>query len=314
MSQIVKKFIGDNEVGAVKIRLENNTALRGRNAANNADVDVLILDSSNNVNIYDGQGNPVVDCGTKQLFDVSANESVDWGGRRLLDQGALVAINWEDDLTVYKSILSNDPGNLNIGSAGSIFNSLYVSDISDSNGSVIDVEDRLLKNSSNVSVIDFANANIYSLADLEIRGDGTNARDLVFREANNTAAVRLKSPDTLTAEFTLTLPEDAGSAGEILSSDGSGNLVWVADSGGATAAVETFTLGAGDITNQYITLANAPVAGSVHFIVKGGAPTLEGAAHDYTVTGTQIDFENDLATGGPAALVAGDIVQVKYMY
>jgi hypothetical protein len=79
-------------------------------------------------------------------------------------------------------------------------------------------------------------------------------------------------------------------------------------------AKETFTLSAGDITNQYVTLANTPKANSVMLIVKGGAPTLEGAAHDFTMTGAQLDFENDLATGGAAALIAGDIIQVMYSY
>lgn len=82
---------------------------------------------------------------------------------------------------------------------------------------------------------------------------------------------------------------------------------------GVTFAKQTFTLGAGDITNQYVTLSNTPIA-VLAFIVKGGAPLLEGASHDYTVTGAQIDFENDIATGGPAALIAGDVVQVVYVY
>jgi hypothetical protein len=79
-------------------------------------------------------------------------------------------------------------------------------------------------------------------------------------------------------------------------------------------AKETFTLSAGDITNQYVTLANSPKANSVTLIIKGGAPTLEGALHDFTVSGSQVNFENDLATGGLAALVAGDILQIAYAY
>lgn len=88
-----------------------------------------------------------------------------------------------------------------------------------------------------------------------------------------------------------------------------------------THAKETFTLIAGDITNQYVDLAEVAKTGSIHFIVKGGAPTLEGASHDYSVdyTGgaggnTRITFLNDLATGGGAALIATDVVQVAYVY
>ena len=82
---------------------------------------------------------------------------------------------------------------------------------------------------------------------------------------------------------------------------------------GVTFAKETFTLAGGDITNQYVTLAQTPIA-VLNFIVKGGSPLLEGASHDYTVTGAQVDFENDIATGGPAALIAGDVVQIVYVY
>jgi hypothetical protein len=45
MSQIVKKFIGNNEVGAEKIRLESNAFLRIRNNDNDADLEVLKSDA-----------------------------------------------------------------------------------------------------------------------------------------------------------------------------------------------------------------------------------------------------------------------------
>lgn len=46
MSGIQKKFIGNDQVGGAKARLENNTSLRARNAANSADVNLLKLDGS----------------------------------------------------------------------------------------------------------------------------------------------------------------------------------------------------------------------------------------------------------------------------
>lgn len=46
MSNIKKKFIGDDQVGGAKARLENNTSLRARNAANSANVNLLKLDAS----------------------------------------------------------------------------------------------------------------------------------------------------------------------------------------------------------------------------------------------------------------------------
>jgi len=51
MAQLKKKFIGNSEVGATKIRLENNLELRARNAADSADVNLLKLDASNIVQL-----------------------------------------------------------------------------------------------------------------------------------------------------------------------------------------------------------------------------------------------------------------------
>jgi hypothetical protein len=49
MTQIVTKFIQDNAVTGAKIRLANAEMLRARNAANTADVNILTVNTSNNV-------------------------------------------------------------------------------------------------------------------------------------------------------------------------------------------------------------------------------------------------------------------------
>lgn len=78
-------------------------------------------------------------------------------------------------------------------------------------------------------------------------------------------------------------------------------------------------LGATAISNQYIDLANVAATDSIHFIVKSGYPTMEGVDYTVSYTGgaggkTRISFAGDLATGGASALIAADVVQVKYMY
>jgi hypothetical protein len=49
MTQIVTKFIQDNAVTGAKIRLANAEMLRARNAANTADINILSVNTSNNV-------------------------------------------------------------------------------------------------------------------------------------------------------------------------------------------------------------------------------------------------------------------------
>lgn len=49
MTQIVTKFIADNAINGNKIRLNNAEMLRGRNQANNADINILSINTSNNI-------------------------------------------------------------------------------------------------------------------------------------------------------------------------------------------------------------------------------------------------------------------------
>ena len=51
MSQLTKKFIGNDQVDGTKIHLDNNQAIRARNSANSADVNILALDASNVVQV-----------------------------------------------------------------------------------------------------------------------------------------------------------------------------------------------------------------------------------------------------------------------
>jgi len=85
---------------------------------------------------------------------------------------------------------------------------------------------------------------------------------------------------------------------------------------GIKSAKQSFTLDGTNITNQYVELSQASVAGSMHLSVVGGLEQQESV--DYTlsvpVAVTRITFAGDLATAGAAALIAGDILVVEYSY
>jgi len=89
-------------------------------------------------------------------------------------------------------------------------------------------------------------------------------------------------------------------------------------------AEEKFTLSSTNITNQYVDLAHV-IFGSSASVNSAGVYVVGGPeqqkAIDYTVslTGgaggvTRITFAGDLATGGNAQLVAGDILVIDYSY
>lgn len=84
---------------------------------------------------------------------------------------------------------------------------------------------------------------------------------------------------------------------------------------------ETITLSSTNITNQYIDLVNVAKIDSIDFLIRSGGTQMEGSSYEYSIsyTGgvsgkTRITFLNDIATGGPSALIAGDIIVLKYQY
>jgi len=153
----------------------------------------------------------------------------------------------------------------------------------------------------------------------------------------NTGVVTVNAINELTGDVTAGPASGSASAAATLANTGvtpgvytSANIT-VDPKGRITAAAngtsaptfskEVFVLVAGDITNQYIDLLQVATTNSIDFVVKDGGIQIEGASYDYSVnyTGgaggkTRITFLNDLATGGGAALVATDVVVVKYTY
>jgi len=74
-----------------------------------------------------------------------------------------------------------------------------------------------------------------------IKGNATSGSGrIVLNCEQNSHGITLKGPPhSAAASYTLTLPNDDGDAGEVLKTDGSGNLDWVAQSGGSSAPTVT---------------------------------------------------------------------------
>jgi len=77
--------------------------------------------------------------------------------------------------------------------------------------------------------------------------------------------------------------------------------------------IEHVTLNGTDITNQYITLLETPISSQdVALDVIGGGPQF--LTDDFIIVGNQLQFQNDLATGGASELITGDKLRVIYSY
>ncbi len=89
------------------------------------------------------------------------------------------------------------------------------------------------------STITDAKANFVSTssaAGLQIKGDGTTDGTLQLNCSQNSHGIKLKSPPhSASASYTLTFPNNDGSSGETLTTNGSGVLSW-ASAGGITEA------------------------------------------------------------------------------
>ena len=82
---------------------------------------------------------------------------------------------------------------------------------------------------------------------------------------------------------------------------------------------ESFTLGAGDITNQYVDLLQVALTDSIELGVVGAGPSYETLDYTVSYTGgaggkTRITFAGDFATAGATPLAAADVLKIKYQY
>jgi len=138
-----------------------------------------------------------------------------------------------------------------------------------------------------------------SNADLDLAPDGTgvvvvrgnqtggnNQGAIKLNCEQNTHGVTIKSPaHASAASYTLTLPINDGSANEVLQTDGSGVLSWVAQSGGYSidldpVAITTsnVTLTAPSVSHEYYIVRNSTSAITINLVAAATA----GAEFQYT--------------------------------
>lgn len=139
-----------------------------------------------------------------------------------------------------------------------------------------------------------------------------NQIGVCFGDADSSNYIGLRAPTTVGTNYTLTLPTTAGSASEVLSTDGSGNLSWIA-SGSAT----TVTVSDLDTTNTTIYLAGATSAGSRTLLIDTSGLTYNASTNllanngglnlggNLTVAGTSTLTGNVTASGN--LTVTGDL-------
>jgi hypothetical protein len=128
-------------------------------------------------------------------------------------------------------------------------------------------------------------------AHLEIKNPTLNTLTLSFENGGDTANVEFLYGGNLYLQNVSKVKITGGSNGQVLTTDGSGNLSWTTpSSGGLTASSFVFNEVPSPtaIVNNF-TIAFTPVANTVQVFING---LLQKPTTDYTVSGTTITFIN----------------------
>lgn len=299
--QIKRKFILNDSINEEKILLGNNGALRARNAADSADVDLFKLDGSDVLKLLklpradaalaapsdakdlatkeyvDGE---ITDNVTNQLGAVNGIATLDANGKLSSGQVPSIAIT---DVFVVANIAARDAltgieeGDVaKVSDAGAGLPKTYIYDGSQ----WIEIESG--------SDVDSVNGQVGAVV---LESDDINLPTAVRGATEVQAALVQLDTDLGTAESAITALEGAS----------------------VEFVQEKFTLSAGDITNGYVTLANLAIAASINAFVDRLAIH---ATDDYTLSTvggvTRVTFVGSLVTPGQEKLSAGDVVRVKY--
>ncbi|MDZ4810761.1 MAG: hypothetical protein SGI96_21200 [Bacteroidota bacterium] len=298
MAQINKRNILDNAVGAAKIRIENNAFLRARNFADSADVNIAKVNASNVIefaSLPQAAGTPAAN---SDLVNYSFLQSFVAGMRdpkdavQLATAAALPAFTAAGS-GVGKTLTGNVNGALTV------------------DGVLTIAGYRVLNRSSGATHIDngiYVVTQVGSGAlpfiltrttDADENAEVTNGLWTwsVFGTANARKGWLLNTADPITVDTTalgfveIPIPTD-----QLFNK-------------------ESITLVAGDITNQYVDLAQETVANSL-ILQFGGVVQIEGVDYTLSVVSsvTRITFAGDLATAGASELIATDILRAQYAY
>lgn len=278
MAQIKKKNIGNDQVGAAKVRLENNQWLRGRNAADGADVNMARVNASNVLefaSIPQASGTPSAN---NDLATVSFVKAIAAGLRDPKDACrvaslAQTALTGGATLSIDNKSLANGDRVLLRAQDNAEENGIYVvSGIGDA---------YVLSRSSDA---DESAEVTQGISTYVVEGD-TYGRtgwllatpDPIVLGTTELTFVQVPIPDTVVFQK------------------------------------ENFTLVAQDITNQYVDCAYQARSGSMR-VIFNGLEQVEGTDYTLSVVSnkTRITFSGDLATGGGSELVATDVLNVAY--
>lgn len=283
MAQLKKKFIGNDQVGASKILLENNSHLRGKNAAGSADINILKVNASDKIEF-----GSVPQVGADAA---SANELV----RYSQFASAL------DGMKAKAAVRVVAVSNIDLSSA---------TDQSSIDGYSVQNGERVLLAGQSAP----AENGIYVAVTAIDATTWIRATDMDQASEFLSSYVPV-AMGSLAGTLWLVTNSSAPTLGSTAI-----NFIKKADAAIVNQVEEIVSFDGTDITNQYHDLSHAALSsGSISvFALEGG---IQEKGVDYTISlaggaggVTRILLAGGLATGGDSALVSGDKLVVQYSY
>tara|TARA_Y100001973_G_C5196194_1_gene334418 strand:+ start:53 stop:1669 length:1617 start_codon:yes stop_codon:yes gene_type:complete len=148
---------------------------------------------------------------------------------------------------------------------------------------------------------------------VEVRGNTGNDAAIQLNCETNAHGVKIKSPPhSAAATYTLVLPDDTGSNGQTLTTDGSGGLSWTTASGGASALNDlsdvSYSGGSLEITglDQVLLTSSDTPSGVTRKIYTNS--TYGTVVASYTTSGTTGGFINLHETKGVKVAANNDLI------
>jgi hypothetical protein len=118
---------------------------------------------------------------------------------------------------------------------------------------------------------------------------------------NGTNSVSIQSPASLAGSYTLTLPADDGTAGQVLSTDGSGTLSWVSGSGTITSVAAGSGMSFTTATSGGVTVT----MGTPSAITSSSTNSASSGTHTHEITGAAFLAGSQTFTGIKRFLTSG---------
>lgn len=345
MTQITKKFIGNDQVDDTKIKLNNNAALRARNAANTADVALLKLNASD-VPQFDTV--PVVAAAapipstSKQFATVEyvqntvaakgdAKDSVDYladvnvpltGALLTVDGGtptagmriALTAQTTASQNGVYTlgiagtyTLTRASDSNTNAQVTSGMFFMVTQGTVYQGYEALLTTPDAIVLDTTALTFVKYPSTVAVTGGDMVLKTGNVFTVDL-----QALGGLESSNPGNAAGQLRAKTDQAALEKDKSTRLDATTGAV-----SGRRSKKASFTLVAGDITNQFVDLPDVAGDSSVQLMVAGAGAQIEGTDYTVNYTGgasskTRVTFAGGLATAGASALVATDVLSIAY--